>query len=130
MTIDVRGLEKSFGRSKVVDRVSFRVAPGELVALLGPSGGGKSTVLRIIAGLELPDAGQVFLNGEDATERRVQDRAIGFVFQHYALFRHMTVRENIAFGLEVRKLPKAEIARTVSDLLAMVQLEDFGDRYP
>jgi sulfate transport system ATP-binding protein len=130
MTIVVRDLEKSFGRSKVVDRVSFTVESGELVALLGPSGGGKSTVLRIIAGLESPDAGKVLLNGEDATDKRVQDRRIGFVFQHYALFRHMTVRENIAFGLEVKKTPKAEIERTVQSLLGMVQLGGFGDRYP
>lgn len=130
MTIDVRDLEKSFGRNKVVDRVSFHVPEGELVALLGPSGGGKSTVLRMIAGLELPDAGRVVLNGEDATFTRVQDRAIGFVFQNYALFRHMTVRKNIAFGLEVRKRPKAEIDRTVDELLAMIQLEGLGDRYP
>ncbi|MCK6587812.1 MAG: sulfate/molybdate ABC transporter ATP-binding protein [Polyangiaceae bacterium] len=130
MAIDVRDLTKTFGANRVVDRVSFRIEPGELVALLGPSGGGKSTVLRMIAGLETPDAGSVWLHGKDATYARVQDRAIGFVFQHYALFRHMTVRQNIAFGLDVRKRPKAEIERTVGELLDLMQLEGLGDRYP
>jgi sulfate transport system ATP-binding protein len=130
MTIDVRDLTKTFGVSRVVDRVSFHIEGGELVALLGPSGGGKSTVLRIIAGLETPDSGSVWLHGKDATHTRVQDRAIGFVFQHYALFRHMTVRQNIAFGLDVRKRPKAEVERAVGELLEMTQLEGLGDRYP
>jgi sulfate transport system ATP-binding protein len=126
----VRDLEKSFGATKVVDKVSFEVPSGELVALLGPSGGGKSTVLRIIAGLEEPDAGEVYLDGRAATHTRVQERAVGFVFQHYALFRHMTVRENIAFGLSIRRRPKAEIEATVSELLALTQLGSLGDRYP
>jgi len=130
MGIVVRDLEKSFGSSKVVDKVSFEIPSGELVALLGPSGGGKSTVLRIIAGLESPDAGEVYLNGEPATNKRVQERAVGFVFQHYALFRHMTVRRNIAFGLEIRKRPKAEIDAIVTELLDLVQLGALGDRYP
>ena len=107
MGIIVRGLEKRFGRNKVVDDVSFEIERGDLVALLGPSGGGKSTVLRIIAGLETPDAGDVILNGEVATNTRVQDRNIGFVFQSYALFKHMTVRENVGFGLSIRRRPKA-----------------------
>jgi sulfate transport system ATP-binding protein len=128
--IVVRGLEKRFGATKVVDGVSFEVPQGELVALLGPSGGGKSTVLRIIAGLESPDAGEVILDGKDATHTRVQDRGIGFVFQSYALFRHMTVRENIAFGLAIRKRPRPEIDRTVEDLLDLVQLHGLGERYP
>jgi sulfate transport system ATP-binding protein len=130
MAIDVRELTKTFGPNRVVDRVSFEIGSGELVALLGPSGGGKSTVLRIIAGLETPDSGAVWLNGKDATFVRVQDRAIGFVFQHYALFRHMTVRQNIAFGLDVRKRPKAEIDRAVGELLELTQLAGLGDRYP
>jgi sulfate transport system ATP-binding protein len=130
MTIVVRELEKWFGKNKVVDRVSFEIESGELVALLGPSGGGKSTVLRIIAGLEAPDGGDVVLNGHVATNQRVQDRTIGFVFQHYALFRHMTVRENVAFGLQVRKQKRAEMDRTVDELLELIQLRDFGDRYP
>jgi len=128
--IVVRDLVKSFGANRVVDRVSFEVPTGELVALLGPSGGGKSTVLRIIAGLEEPDAGEVFLNGDAATRKRVQDRAVGFVFQHYALFRHLTVRQNIAFGLEIRKRPRAEVDATVRELLDLVQLGSLGDRYP
>jgi sulfate/thiosulfate transport system ATP-binding protein len=130
MSILVRDLEKAFGPNRVVSGVSFEVRRGELVALLGPSGGGKSTVLRIIAGLETPDAGEVILNGEDATRRRVQERGVGFVFQHYALFRHLTVRQNIAFGLEIKKRPRAEVAATVAELLDLVQLGSFGDRYP
>ena len=128
--IVVRDLEKSFGPTKVVDKVSFEVPSGELVALLGPSGGGKSTVLRIIAGLEEPDAGEVWLNGKASTRTRVQDRAVGFVFQHYALFRHMTVRKNIAFGLEIRGKARAEVDETVRELLDLTQLGSLGDRYP
>ncbi len=128
--IVVRDLEKSFGTTKVVDKVSFDVPSGELVALLGPSGGGKSTVLRIIAGLEEPDRGEVFLDGVHANGRRVQDRAVGFVFQNYALFRHMTVRKNIAFGLEIRKRPRKEIDAAVDELLALVQLDALGNRFP
>jgi sulfate transport system ATP-binding protein len=130
MGIVVRDLCKSFGSAPVVDHVSFEVKAGELVALLGPSGGGKSTILRIIAGLTEPDSGEVLLNGERATRTRVQDRAVGFVFQHYALFRHMTVKENVAFGLAVRGRPRAEVDRTVRELLDLVQLSALGDRYP
>ena len=130
MGIVVRELEKWFGTNKVVDGVSFAIEPGELVALLGPSGGGKSTVLRMIAGLEIPDGGEVRLLGKDATRARVQDRNIGFVFQNYALFRHMTVRDNIGFGLQVRRRPRAEIAAAVDELLSLVQLSGLGDRYP
>jgi sulfate/thiosulfate transport system ATP-binding protein len=130
MGIIVRDLVKYFGLNRVVDNVSFEVPSGELVALLGPSGGGKSTVLRIIAGLEEPDEGEVFLNGHAATKKRVQERAVGFVFQHYALFRHLTVRQNVAFGLEVKKRPRAEIDAMVSELLDLVQLGSLGDRYP
>ena len=130
MGIIVRDLVKSFGPNRVVDHVSFEIPNGQLVALLGPSGGGKSTVLRIIAGLEEPDEGEVVLNGALATDKRVQEREVGFVFQHYALFRHMTVRENVAFGLTVKKRPKAEIAATVSELLELVQLGALGERYP
>jgi sulfate transport system ATP-binding protein len=134
MGIEVRGVRKAFGRFTAVNDVSFGVGDGELFALLGPSGSGKTTVLRIIAGLERPDAGAVLLDGEDATARHVRDRGVGFVFQHYALFRHMTVFENIAFGLRVRprsrRPPAAGIARTVHDLLALVQLDYLADRYP
>jgi sulfate transport system ATP-binding protein len=130
MGIVVRDLCKAFGPNRVVDHVSFSVEGGELVALLGPSGGGKSTVLRMIAGLEQPDSGEVVLGGVVSTRARVQDRAVGFVFQHYALFRHMTVRENVGFGLSVRGRPKAEIQATVGELLDLVQLGALGDRYP
>ncbi|HTJ82071.1 MAG TPA: TOBE-like domain-containing protein [Polyangiaceae bacterium] len=128
--IEASHLTKSFGAHKVVDDVSFRVDSGELVALLGPSGGGKSTVLRMLAGLEIPDEGKVVIREHDATNAKAQERGLGFVFQHYALFRHMTVRENIAFGLEVRKKPKAEVARRVDELIGLVQLTGLGDRYP
>jgi ABC-type nitrate/sulfonate/bicarbonate transport system ATPase subunit len=129
--IRVEGLCKRFGGdAPALLDVSFTIEEGELVALLGPSGGGKSTVLRIIAGLETPDRGTVWLNGEDATEQRVQERNIGFVFQQYALFKHMTVRQNIAFGLEVRGRPRAEIERVTTELLELVKLADFGGRYP
>ena len=110
-SIQVRGLTKSFGTFRAVDDVTFEAAEGTITALLGPSGSGKSTVLRMIAGLEQPDAGSVWVAGEELTEASVQDRRLGFVFQHYALFRHMTVRKNVAFGLSVRRVDKADTAR-------------------
>jgi sulfate transport system ATP-binding protein len=134
MAIEVRNVSKGFGSFVALDNVSFTVPPGQLVALLGPSGGGKTTMLRIIAGLEAADSGTVLLEGEDATDRSARDRGVGFVFQHYALFRHMTVFENVAFGLRVR--PKEtrpaleEIARKVGDLLKLVQLDFLADRLP
>jgi len=127
--IVVRDLRKKLGKFQI-DSVSFEVPSGQLVALLGPSGSGKSTILRIIAGLEQADSGSVELTGEDATRMPVQRRGVGFVFQHYALFRHMTVRQNIAFGLEVQKLPKAEIRTRVDELLELVQLADYAERHP
>ncbi len=130
MGIAVRNLSKRFGGFQAVDDVSFEVPEGQLVALLGPSGSGKSTILRIIAGLEPADSGEVELTGEDATNLPVQRRGVGFVFQHYALFRHMTVRQNIAFGLEVKKIEKAEIHRRVDELLNLVQLSGYAGRYP
>jgi sulfate/thiosulfate transport system ATP-binding protein len=134
MSIEVRAVTKSFGSFVAVDGVSLTVPTGELVALLGPSGSGKTSLLRIIAGLEAADRGQVLFEGEDATVRDVRHRGVGFVFQHYALFRHMTVFENVAFGLRVRpragRPPDAMIRARVSDLLKLVQLDWLGDRYP
>jgi sulfate transport system ATP-binding protein len=130
MSIRVKNLTKRFGDVTAVDKVSFDVEQGKLVTLLGPSGSGKSTILRIIAGLEIPDAGTIFLDDIDATSLPAQKRNVGFVFQHYALFKHMTVWKNIAFGLEVKKRPKQEIQDRVDELLRLVKLEDYGDRFP
>jgi sulfate/thiosulfate transport system ATP-binding protein len=134
MSIEVNGLTKRFGSFVALDRVSFTVEQGELLALLGPSGSGKTTLLRIIAGLEHADSGAVQFDGEDATSRDPRERGVGFVFQHYALFRHMTVFENVAFGMRVRSRKERpsdhEIRRRVNDLLTLVQLDYLGDRYP
>ena len=130
MGIEVRSLSKHYGSFRAVDNVSFKVPAGSLVALLGSSGSGKSTILRIIAGLETADSGSVELNGEDVTPIPVQQRRVGFVFQHYALFRQMTVRDNIGFGLKVLKRPTAEIKARVDELLDLVQLTGYAGRYP
>jgi len=130
MSIEVRGLNKTFGAFKAVDGVSFKVDTGELLALLGPSGSGKSTLLRMIAGLETPDSGEVILTGTEANTLSARERNVGFVFQHYALFKHMTVRENIAFGLKVRKVPAAEAKARVEELLELVQMTGYGNRFP
>jgi sulfate transport system ATP-binding protein len=128
--VKIEGVSRRFGTQDAVVDVSFEVPTGELVALLGPSGSGKSTILRIIAGLEAADRGRVILNGADATELPVQGRGIGFVFQHYALFRHMSVRQNVAFGLEVQRLPRSEIRVRVDELLNLVQIAGLADRFP
>jgi sulfate transport system ATP-binding protein len=130
MSIVVRNISRRFGDFVALEDVSLEVESGSLTALLGPSGSGKSTLLRIIAGLERPDRGQIVLSGKDATHLTPQKRNIGFVFQHYAAFKHMTVFDNIAFGLKVRKWPKREILDRVEELLALVQLDGLGGRYP
>jgi sulfate transport system ATP-binding protein len=130
MAIEARNITKRFGDFTALDDVSVLVPEGSLTALLGPSGGGKSTLLRVIAGLEEPDAGVVSIEGRDVTGVQPQERGVGFVFQHYAAFKHMTVRDNVAFGLQIRKRPRAEIAARVDELLRLVQLSQFGARYP
>ena len=130
MSVTIDGLSKRFGTYAALDDVSLEIPGGQLVALLGPSGSGKTTLLRIIAGLETADSGAVRYEDEDVTGRPVRERNVGFVFQHYALFRHMTVFENIAFGLRVRRRPKAEVDRRVNELLELIQLGSLGRRYP
>jgi sulfate transport system ATP-binding protein len=130
MAISVRNVTKRFGGFVALEDVSLEVDDGSLTALLGPSGSGKSTLLRVIAGLEQPDAGGIVISGEDATGLAPQKRGVGFVFQHYAAFKHMTVRDNVAFGLTVRKRPAAEIRARVDELLELVQLQPFARRYP
>jgi sulfate transport system ATP-binding protein len=130
MSIAVEGATKRFGAFTALDNVTIEVPDGALTALLGPSGSGKSTLLRVIAGLERPDIGQVMIGGRDVTRVPVEERGVGFVFQHYAAFKHMTVRGNVAFGLQVRKRPKAEVAARVDELLRLVHLEGFARRYP
>jgi sulfate transport system ATP-binding protein len=128
--IDISDISKSFGAHKVLHDVSLAVEPGELLALLGPSGSGKTTLLRLIAGLDQPDTGTVRFDRDDALSRRPKERGVGFVFQHYALFRHMTVFENIAFSLRIKRAPKAEVHARVSELLKLIQLETLAWRWP
>jgi sulfate transport system ATP-binding protein len=134
MSIEIRNVNKQFGDFTALNNVSLDIESGELVALLGPSGCGKTTLLRIIAGLETADQGTIAFSGEDTTHVHVRERQVGFVFQHYALFRHMTVFENVAFGLRVKprnqRPPEAEIKRKVHELLSLVQLDWLADRYP
>jgi sulfate transport system ATP-binding protein len=130
MGISVNNVSKNFGNFAALDDVSIKVPDGGLTALLGPSGSGKSTLLRVIAGLEQPDTGEVLIDGQDATAVRVQDRNVGFVFQHYAAFKHMTVFDNVAFGLKIRGKGKAAIKERVDSLLALVHLDGFSHRYP
>jgi sulfate transport system ATP-binding protein len=128
--IEARGIIKCFGAFTALDGVSVDVPTGSLTALLGPSGSGKSTLLRVIAGLEQPDAGEVSLDGEDVTRLPPQSRGVGFVFQHYAAFKHMTVWDNVAFGLTIRRRPRNEIKQRVTELLELVQLTGLAKRYP
>ena len=130
MSILVSSATRRFGDFTALDDVSVEIPSGSLTALLGPSGSGKSTLLRVIAGLERPDTGSVEIDGRDATDLPPQRRGVGFVFQHYAAFKHMTVRENVAFGLKVARRPKAEIRARVDELLELVQLPGLADRYP
>lgn len=130
MSILIENLSKQFGDFLALDHVSLEIKTGSLVALVGPSGSGKSTLLRIIAGLDFPDEGRIWLTGRDSTYLSIQEREIGFVFQNYALFKHMTVYENIAFGLDIRFANSHIIANRVKQLLQLIQLEKFADRYP
>ena len=130
MSIETRGIVKRFGNFVALDHVDLNVERGRLTALLGPSGGGKSTLLRIIGGLETPDAGTVHIADVEATKLPAQRRNVGFVFQHYAAFKHLSVYRNVAFGLEIRKRPKEEIRSRVMELLELVHLEQFSERLP
>jgi len=133
MSVSASGLTKRFGRqggAAAAAGVSFEAPTGRITSLLGPSGSGKSTVLRLIAGLEEPDSGRIRIDGVDCTDEPARSRGVGFAFQSYALFNHMNVRENIAFGLKIRKVPRPEIDRRVDELLALVQLQDYGQRFP
>ncbi|MET0952376.1 MAG: sulfate ABC transporter ATP-binding protein [Aeromicrobium sp.] len=130
MGIEIRGINKNFGDFVALQDINLSIPSGQLTALLGPSGGGKSTLLRIVAGLETADSGSVEIEGEDKTHLPAQKRNVGFVFQHYAAFKHMTVAKNIAFGLEIRKKPKDEVKQRVTELLKLVHLEQFSHRLP
>src|SRR5271169_3837436 len=130
MSVEAFSIRKAFGMFAALSGVDLSVPRGKLLALLGPSGSGKTTLLRIIAGLETADAGQVYYDEKDVTQRSARDRNVGFVFQHYALFRHMTVFENVAFGLRVRKWSEQKVRERVGELLRLVRLEEKSAQYP
>nr|YP_009455935.1 sulfate transport system permease protein [Chlorella heliozoae]AST08747.1 sulfate transport system permease protein [Chlorella heliozoae] len=130
MSILVENISKKFGSFQALNRVNLEIKNGSLVGLLGPSGSGKSTLLRVLAGLEKPDSGRIWLEGQDATNMKLQEREMGFVFQNYALFPHLTVSENIAFGLDVKKIDLSLKKQRVQELLKLMQLEKFGNCYP
>ena len=130
MSILVENISKSFGKFRVLDRVNLEIKTGSLVGLVGPSGSGKSTLLRVLAGLEKPDSGRIWFEGQDSTNLELQKREIGFVFQNYALFPHLTVSENISFGLNIRDIEPDFKNRRIQELLKLIQLEKFAERYP
>lgn len=130
MSILIEDLTKTFGGSLILDHINLEIKTGSLIALLGPSGSGKSTLLKLIAGLEYPDSGRIWLTGKDTNFLSIQERQIGFVFQSYALFKHLTVFQNIAYGLEIQQANKTQTMYRVQELLQLIQLENFVDRYP
>lgn len=130
MSILIENLTKTFGKSLILDHINLEIKTGSLVALLGPSGSGKSTLLKLIAGLENPNSGRIWLTGKDTNFLSIQERQIGFVFQNYALFNHLTVFQNIAYGLEIQQADKLQVLHRVEELLQLIQLENFSDRYP
>nr|YP_009268282.1 Sulfate ABC transporter ATP-binding subunit [Ostreobium quekettii]ANG44386.1 Sulfate/thiosulfate import ATP-binding protein [Ostreobium sp. OS1B]SBQ76998.1 Sulfate ABC transporter ATP-binding subunit [Ostreobium quekettii] len=130
MSILIEDLTKTFGESLILDHINLEINTGSLIALLGPSGSGKSTLLKLISGLEYPDSGRIWLTGKDTSFLSIQERQIGFVFQNYALFKHLTVFQNISYGLEVQQTNKKQIMYRVQELLQLIQLENFADRYP
>lgn len=130
MSILIEDLTKTFSKSLILDHINLEIKTGSLIALLGPSGSGKSTLLKLIAGLEYPDGGRIWLTGKDTNFLSIQERQIGFVFQNYALFKHLTVFQNIAYGLSVQQASKTQIMHRVQELLQLIQLENFADRYP
>ena len=130
MSILIENLTKNFGNILILDHINLEIKTGQLIALLGPSGSGKSTLLRLIAGLENPDSGRIWLTGKDANFLSIQERQIGFVFQNYVLFNHLTVFQNIAYGLKIKQVKTQQIKSRVQELLKLIQLENFSNRYP
>lgn len=130
MSILIENLTKTFGESLILDHINLEIKTGSLIALLGPSGSGKSTLLKLIAGLERPNSGRIWLTGKDTNFLSIQERQIGFVFQNYALFKHLTVFQNVAYGLEIQRENKMQVGHRVKELLQLIQLKNFADRYP